>query len=205
MLKSVYAILLKNFTNNTDLIHELWNEVEMAYSAPHRHYHNLHHINHLFDQLHEHATEIRDEETMAFSVFYHDIVYVPGNSDNEDKSAELAIEHMKKLKAPSRQIDKCVDQILATKNHTYDVDHDTNLFTDADLSILGMPTPKYDDYRLQIREEFVEIPYDRFATGRQKLLQKMLDKSAIYKTLSFREKLEAQARENMQHELLELS
>ncbi len=110
-----------------------------------RHYHTLTHLEKLLEQLAP-ITGIDDWDTLLFALFYHDIVYKATRKDNEEKSAELARERLTQLQYPPQKMARCVAHILATQSHTPSADGDTNLFTDADLGILGTDTDTYRNY-----------------------------------------------------------
>jgi predicted metal-dependent HD superfamily phosphohydrolase len=51
MLETTFIELLTKYTNDNDLISELWDEVESNYSNKKRYYHTLEHLENLFAQL----------------------------------------------------------------------------------------------------------------------------------------------------------
>ena len=63
-------------------------ETVKKYSAKSRHYHDMNHICGMCDcwDLFKHKLKNPDEIFMA--IIYHDIIYKPTRSDNEEKSAE---------------------------------------------------------------------------------------------------------------------
>lgn len=128
-------------------------------------------------------------------------IYDSTKSDNEEQSAELAEKHMNELSVPSERIEKCVQQIIATKSHEVSENNDTNLFTDADLSILGQPWEEYSRYAQNVRKEYSQYPQLIYTSGRKKVLRHFLEMKRIYKTDWFFEKYEQQARENLEREL----
>lgn len=80
---------------------------------------------------------------VEFALFYHDIIYKVTRKDNEERSAIFAVERLKQLQEAGKSdlrlnniSTRCEKMILTTKTHTISDDNDTNLFTDADLSIL---------------------------------------------------------------------
>ena len=89
---------------------------------------------------------------MLFAVFYYDIVYNVKRTDNEEKSAALAVKRLESLGVAGEPIAICKMQILATKNHAISGINDTNLFTDADLMVLGQAPIVYNQYCQQIRK-----------------------------------------------------
>lgn len=95
---------------------------------------------------------------------------------------------------------KCQALILATKKHE-PADYETNLFTDADLSILGSDPGTYNRYLKNIRKEYAMYPDILYDPGRKKVLLHFLNMDQIFKTKEFSGQLEAQARKNLEAEL----
>lgn len=204
MLKDIYFQLARQYTNDEQKITTCWSEIETAHSSDGRHYHNLSHLENLVTQLSYVRQDITDWHTVLFSVFYHDIVYDVTQKDNEEKSAQLAAKRLTELSVPPLQTEKCVSQIIATKSHRIDDDPDTNLFTDADLSILGMEWALYEAYFQQVRREYAIYPDAVYKPGRKQVLHHFLQMERIFKTDPFYNKYELPARENMTHELAAL-
>jgi len=201
MLQQTYIELARKYTDNVDHIAELWNEIETKHSEKTRYYHTLEHLRHLLEQLTEIKAHIVDWDTILFTLFYHDVIYISSKSDNEEQSAELAAERMKQLAVPEAQIEKCIQQIIATKSHEVSENNDTNLFTDADLSILGQPWEEYSRYAQNVRKEYSQYPKLIYKEGRKKVLRHFLEMERIFKSDWFFEKYEQQARENLEREL----
>ena len=201
MLSDTYFQLARQYTNDEQKIAECWSEIEKAHSSSGRYYHNLSHLENLITQLSFCKEEIADWNTLLFSVFYHDIVYSVTQKDNEEQSAQLAEKHLSALQVPTLQIKKCTVQIIATKSHQFSDDPDTNLFTDADLSILGMEWPLYEAYYKQVRQEYAIYPDPVYKPGRTNVLKHFLQMEQIFKTTPFYNKYEQSARENLTHEL----
>jgi predicted metal-dependent HD superfamily phosphohydrolase len=138
-------------------------------------------------------------------VFYHDIVLDVFRSDNEEQSAAWAERVMLSIGVNSPRIDRCKRHILATKGHGVNADPDTNIFTDADLSILGSDSATYETYSKQIRQEYMRYDENTYKTSRKKILETFFRSPFIYKTESFKMKFEEQARENIEKELKTLT
>jgi predicted metal-dependent HD superfamily phosphohydrolase len=204
MLRDTYVQLVLKYSKDDQKVNGYWSEIATKHSTSVRYYHNLSHLENLVNQLSLVKQDITDWNTVLFSVFYHDIVYSATQKDNEEKSAQLAAARLKALAVPPLQIEKCVAQILATKSHQLSDDPDTNLFTDADLSILGMEWPLYEAYYKQVRQEYSIYPNREYKPGRKKVLQHFLDMEKIFKTDQFFSKYEVSARENLARELMTL-
>lgn len=204
MLRQTFIEMTQKYTDDIQLPEKLWDEVERNYSNKKRHYHTLIHLDNLYKQLTGVRNHIEDWDTILFSLFYHDIIYNPSSADNEEKSARLAKERLQLLSFPADKISKCVSQILATKGHSKSSDNDTNLFTDADLSILGENWDSYSDYFKKIRKEYSIYPDFVYNSGRKKVLNHFMNMESIYKTSPFSHKFEKSARENLTKELRSL-
>jgi predicted metal-dependent HD superfamily phosphohydrolase len=200
-MKQIFFQTASQFSTDEALILGLWQELEQNYTHKNRHYHTLRHIECVFEALKAHQKEIQDWESMVFAVFYHDAVYHVFKKDNEEKSAELAEKRLRSLHFPEPRIGLCKKHILATKKHTTSPNSDTNLLTDADLSILGADWVVYSEYTQQIRREYAVYPDPLYRPGRKKVLLHFLEMESIFKTAAFREKLEGKARENILNEI----
>jgi predicted metal-dependent HD superfamily phosphohydrolase len=201
VLKQTFIELLAAYTGDNNLIHELWTEIELNYSGKKRHYHTLQHLESLLQQLLQVKDEINNWHTVLFSLYYHDIIYNPLKSDNEEKSAALAEKRMKQLAVPAEISNACKAQIEATRKHLAASSNDTNYFTDADLSILGHDRETYAAYYKNVRKEYSLYPDIVYNPGRKKVLQHFLAMERIFKTAFFYNRFEAQARDNLRKEL----
>lgn len=204
-LKPTFESLLSTYQKSPNKIKIFWKEIMVNYNHPQRFYHTLTHLRNLFSILELKKNEIVDWEVVQFAVFYHDIVFDVSRSDNEEQSAVWAERVMQSLEIDPQRIDRCKRHILATKGHGIDIDPDTNLFTDADLSILGSDSETYEKYSNQIRQEYIQYDDNTYNTGRKKILETFLRSQFIYKTEAFKMKFEEQARENIEREFKTLS
>jgi predicted metal-dependent HD superfamily phosphohydrolase len=201
MLREKFVSLVSNYTEQSLTKVILWDEIENCHSHKSRYYHNLNHLTHLFESLKPVSDQIKDEDIIAFSIFYHDIVYDIKSKKNELKSAELAVNRLTDLNISAEKTQLVYNQILATKSHSTSDCNDTNLFTDADLSILGADWDDYELYLLQIRQEYKLYPNLIYNPGRKKVLLYFLDKKRLFKTDYFYNKFEDKAKSNLEKEL----
>ncbi|RZJ81020.1 MAG: hypothetical protein EOO47_05705 [Flavobacterium sp.] len=201
MLKETFVNLLSTYTQERELIDEFWAEIEKNYNGAKRFYHTLIHLENLLRQLTAVKAKIQNWDTLLFSLYYHDVIYNALKSNNEEKSAELAVARMVGLNLPQTMIDRCDAQILATKLHRQSDDNDTNYFLDADLSILGQPWEAYLKYSKNVRREYAIYPDLIYKPGRKKVLQHFISMERIYKTDYFFQELEATAKQNLEKEL----
>ena len=205
MMKLLFSELLTHYTTNKKLIGQLWTEIESSYSSPKRHYHTLHHLQHILDELSGVKQDISDWDTVLFSVFYHDITYNPLRRDNEERSAAIAENRLSTIDVPAEKIAGCQVQIMATKSHVWTGDKDTDYFTDADLAILGQEWAIYESYKAAIRKEYSLYPDLIYKPGRKAVVEQFLQQEKIFKTDPFFNRYEKQARVNLQKEMEEFS
>ncbi|MBO6796405.1 hypothetical protein [Maricaulis sp.] len=173
-----------------------------AYSEPHRRYHGLSHLAHIFDELDRWHTELQTPERCWMAAWYHDIIYDPKGAENEALSAERAARELPRLGAPTALVDDVRRLILATADHqSGGRDRDDALFLDIDFSILGAPDEVYDTYAEQIRKEYSWAPDDFYREGRAKFLDTAQARQRTFVTDEFETRLGARARANMRREI----
>ncbi|MDQ6609518.1 MAG: hypothetical protein M3Y85_06835 [Bacteroidota bacterium] len=209
MLHNQFTALLLRYTQNEALIQQLWDEIEKAYDDEERYFHNLSHLAQLYTALASLQTSIQDWDSLLFAVFYHDIAYdvvrYVLENDNEERSAATAEHALKSIEVPAYKIMLCKQHILATKTHLITTNNDTNIFIDADLSILGQPWEVYQPYMKNIRKEYSIYPDKIYNSGRLKVLKHFIAMPRLYKTDRFYQLYETSARENMSREVEILS
>ncbi|HEY1166991.1 MAG TPA: hypothetical protein VGE90_17570 [Chitinophaga sp.] len=201
-LKQTWLELTSRYCTNEELINSEFDKLIVQYATPGRYYHNLQHIEALLTLQGAYAAEIRNNEVLQLAIFYHDVIYNVLKSDNEEQSALAAGAFLQQTTFPPYQIITVMDYIRATKTHTGDEhDDDLDFLLDFDLSILGSPADVYIEYAQQIRREYNVYPDEVYHPGRKKVLTHFLEKPAIYRTATFREQYEVQARQNIAAEL----
>lgn len=201
MLKEIFIALVLRYNADVLLAEKLWSEIEKAYTGKKRYYHNLSHIEALYQLLLNNRSSIHNWDVVLFSLFYHDIVYNVLKKNNEQKSADIAVKRLNEIGFPGGHIELCFSQIIATSKHLLSDDKDTNIFTDADLSVLGKETAVYDEYCKQIRKEYSIFPDFVYIPGRKKVINHFLQMERIFKTDIFFNQYEQQAKENLYREL----
>ena len=200
MIQEEFLHAVNSYTAVGEAGNVLWKEIELRYGEKSRHYHTMTHIEDLLFQLIPVKGLFRNWHVVVFAIVYHDIIYKASRTNNEDKSAELAVERLNSIVFPSDLIERCREFILATKRHE-PVDREIDLFTDADLAILGSDPNSYQLYARQIRKEFAIYPDFVYKSGRKKVLLHFLQMPYVYKTIYFRDKYEVAARRNLEDEL----
>ena len=172
-------------------------ELISAYSAPNRHYHDLHHVRDCLDQMTSCQDQLHDPRAVAAAIWFHDAVYDPRQPDNEARSADLAEQYLRKAKEPDAFIAKVHDLILDTRHTAPPTTPDGRYLVDIDLSILGRPPEEFDAYDRAIRLEYAHVPEPQYRVGRAKVLRSFLAREFIYHTATFRDRYESRARANL--------
>lgn len=177
-----------------------------AYSAPHRFYHNLEHLEQVLRVIEEMSFLSRNTTALLLAAWFHDFVYDSTNQNNEEKSAAEAEVCLGKLKLPISLIKTVRELILITKKHwpqTGDIDQ--YILLDADLAIFGTAPVIYQSYLQKVRQEYAWVPIEEYRKKRQEILQIFLDRDRIYFTDYWCDKFEAQARKNIEAEIAYLT
>lgn len=155
-------------------------------ASPHRHYHTAHHLSlmmrhlaHTFDTYalgtDERLFALHQWDSWVIATLFHDIVYDPLRSDNEEQSAF----EMRMRMPPNPSIDLAEKMILATRSHKLLSGNDEesraiNYFLRADLSILWSFNPHtYEWYARGVRKEYSHVPNADYRIGLAKLITKL--------------------------------
>ena len=176
------------------------------YSEPHRHYHTLAHVEALQRWLQHWHALAREPQLIDAAIWFHDAVYDPRRSDNEQRSAELAHVELAAIGWPHDEVERVAALVLATQHHHADADDtDARLFLDLDLSVLAQSAPNYARYSAAVRSEYAWVDEARFRAGRSVVLRSFLERAAIYRTPELHAAWDAAARANLQAELNRLA
>lgn len=194
----------QNTVTNPEVGSRLLAEINLAYTHHSRHYHTLAHLDQLVAELKPFQDQFTCWDTVVFAIAYHDFIYKATARDNEEQSAAVASKRLKEIDFSASETTRCVEFILATKKHE-PVNREIDLFTDADLAILGTTPQRYQQYTMEIRKEYSVYPDLIYKPGRKKVLQHFLSMQRIYKTAEFYERYEQPARVNLKEELERLS
>jgi len=172
-----------------------------AYSAPNRHYHNLGHIEDCLAALASvDGLSAADQDVLTQAIWWHDVVYDPTRSDNEELSAQLAEQ------AVSASIRQEVGRLIRlTRTHQVAPDDRLgSILISIDLSILGAPIDRYDAYAAAIRKEFAHVPDEAYRSGRRDVLRRFTSRAVIYPYADFAKRHDHQARDNLAREIASL-
>ena len=176
-----------------------------AYSEPARFYHTAEHIRDCLVRFDPRRSTAQRPDEVEAAIWFHDAVYLPGGSDNEDRSAELARTTLTQSGVALPVAQRIADLVLATRHLSIPTDPDAALLCDIDLSILGRAPAEFDEFERRIRQEYAWVPESVYRSARSEVLGAFLIRGSIYQTSYFRERYEAMARENLTRALKSLA
>jgi predicted metal-dependent HD superfamily phosphohydrolase len=179
-------------------------ELLEAYRQPHRVYHTVSHLEACLAQFHLAQTEAEHTAEVEIALWFHDAVYTLNASDNERQSALWATRRLQQLGADTVSIDRIAAMIMATTHDREPATRDCALLLDVDVSILGQAPEQFALYERNIRREYHAIPTPQYCAGRVAILERFLQRPTIYYTPFFGERLEAQARWNLERSIAKL-
>lgn len=176
------------------------------WQEPQRRYHTVDHLTAVLDQVDVLAEYAVDPDVVRLAAWFHDAVYHPDRSENEERSARLAERALAEAGVPEPQAGQVARLVRLTVTHDpADDDPDGQVLCDADLAILAAPPTAYAAYTAAVREEYHFVPGDAFRAGRSAILRQLLDLPRLFRTPYGQEKWEATARYNLASELEMLS
>lgn len=181
-------------------------DVVGRHREPHRRYHGVRHVTWVVRHVHELAGEcpVADLGAVTAAAFFHDAVYDPRASDNEEQSALLAARVLAELGWLDHRCAVVGRLIRSTARHEADDDADCAVLLDADLAVLGADPAAYQAYVTGVRAEYAHVDAAAWRTGRSAVLRDLLARRPLYATAPARARWEARAGANMAAELAAL-
>lgn len=176
-----------------------------CYQSPGRVYHAWSHVVDCVDKLRTFPCE--SGRSVFLALLFHDAVYAPGKSDNEEQSAEDATRLLKQHSSlPEGEMAEVSRFIRATKHHRAapgEKSRDLQATLDIDMSILGAPAEAYRAYAEGVRREYCPVVTSEalFAAARVAFLSNVLAQPKIFHTADGIARWESTARENIAGEL----
>ncbi|MFJ6917920.1 hypothetical protein ACIQUX_28725 [Streptomyces sp. NPDC101133] len=176
------------------------------WQEPQRRYHTLAHLTAVLDHVDVLAEHADDVDVVRLAAWFHDAVYLPERSENEERSARLAERALPEAGVPAERTAEVARLVRLTVTHApAGDDRDGQVLCDADLAILASPPSAYAAYTAAVREEYHFVPNEAFRAGRAAILRQLLDLPALFHTPHGQREWEATARHNLAGELEMLS
>ena len=186
------------------------------WAEPQRRYHTLRHL----DAVLRAVDALADADTgsdkarldgarvdeVRLAAWFHDAVYAPDRSENEERSARLAERVLAELGLPPGVVAETARLVRLTVDHDPGPGDATGeLLCDADLAVLGGPPTAYAAYAAAVREEYAFVPEPDFRTGRAAVLRQLLALPRLFRTPAGAAAHEQRARANLTAELRTLT
>ncbi|MFJ8271304.1 hypothetical protein ACIQ8G_13290 [Streptomyces sp. NPDC094154] len=176
------------------------------WQEPQRHYHTVTHLAAVLDRVDVLERHADDPDAVRLAAWFHDAVYLPERSENEERSARLAERALPEAGVPAERTTEVARLVRLTVTHDpADDDRDGQVLCDADLAILAASPSAYAAYAAGVRKEYHFVPNDAFREGRASVLRQLLALPRLFRTPYGAENWEATARYNVTSELEMLS
>ena len=175
---------------------DIFEALATHYREPHRHYHTGGHINDCLSRMDLAKAALGHSASVELAIWFHDVIYLTGDPENERKSADWFAEKAAGVLSPEmiREVD---GYIMSTLHREKPDDEGAKFVVDVDLSGLGMAPESFKRDGDNIRKEFGDMSEIEFIRGQAGFLQKLLDRDSIYFTPFFYDLCEAPARRNI--------
>ncbi|MGP3687687.1 HD domain-containing protein [Streptomyces sp. IBSNAI002] len=176
-----------------------------AWAEPQRRYHTTVHLADVLARIDILAAHAADPAAVELAAWFHDAVYRPDRSENEERSAVLAERALPELGVDAARTAEVARLVRLTVTHD-PAPGDTNgeALCDADLAVLAGAPEAYAAYAAAVRDEYGFVPDDAFTTGRAGVLRQLLALPRLFRTPYGTAHWEAPARANLAAELARL-
>lgn len=163
--------ILKKYDINIDLnmIYDMWQESG-------RYYHNLDHLLDLINLINTDFERNRFDsnvyEKLIIVALFHDIIYDPSSSNNEEDSAEF----LKSVCSDLDKINDIIQSIIDTKNHTNSSEL-SEIFNEYDMDIVNRDIDSLIKWEDDIFNEYHKFyTTEEYKQGRIKFINSIIDK-----------------------------
>lgn len=172
------------------------------WGEPQRRYHTAAHLTAVLDRTDELADHADDPDAVRLAAWFHDAVYRPERSENEERSARLAQVALAEAGVEAGRVAEVARLVRLTVTHDpHAGDRNGEVLCDADLAVLAGTPAAYAAYAAAVREEYGFVPDDAFREGRAAVLRQLLGLPRLFRTETGYARWEAAARHNVGTEL----
>ena len=176
-------------------------ELQRRYGEPQRHYHTMQHLGECLAWFEREKALAERPGEVALALWFHDAIYDVHAHDNEALSADWAREAVRAAGASDEAAERIHLLVMATRHDAVPEGRDAELLIDIDLSILGAEPARFAEYERQVHAEYAFVPAEVRLPRRRAILQRFLDRDAIYATPRMHALLEDRARTNLQQSI----
>ncbi|MFH8614767.1 hypothetical protein ACH4E8_06775 [Streptomyces sp. NPDC017979] len=176
------------------------------WAEPQRRYHTTAHLAAVLTHVDALAGYADAPDLVRLAAWFHDAVYDPERSENEERSARLAERALTEAGLTADAVTEVARLVRLTVTHAPSPD-DANgaVLCDADLAVLASPPDAYAAYAAAVREEYGFVPPAAFRHGRAEVLRHLLSLDRLFHTPYGTREWEAPARANLTSELTRLT
>ncbi|MEU0159257.1 hypothetical protein ABZ154_10555 [Streptomyces sp. NPDC006261] len=172
------------------------------WDEPQRRYHTTAHLTAVLDRIDTLAGYAADAHAVRLAAWFHDAVYRPDRTENEERSAALAERALPEAGVGEAVTAEVARLVRLTVTHDpAEGDRNGEVLCDADLAILAGGPQEYAAYAAQVREEYGFVPDEAFRAGRAAVLRQLLALPRLFRTPHGATEWEARARHNLATEL----
>nr|WP_229852347.1 hypothetical protein [Streptomyces albospinus] len=176
------------------------------WDEPQRRYHTTDHLTAVLDRIDELADHAEDLPAIQLAAWFHDAVYRPDRSENEERSAALAERALPELGIDAPRTAEVARLVRLTVTHDPAADdRNGQVLCDADLAVLAGSPDRYAAYAAAVRAEYAFVPDPDFRSGRAAVLRQLLALPHLFRTPHGQAHWEQPARHNLTTELSLLS
>ena len=186
--------LVNGADDNSAAVYQL---LEDAYREPQRFYHTMQHIDHCLEMFDDCRALLTQPDAVELTIWFHDAIFVPGNGDNEARSAVLYQELAQD--AHSEEYRRVVPRMVLATLHNGDTldDEDTRYLVDIDLSSFGLPWDEFLRDSQNLRRENRQTDDETYYRSQCGFQRGLLAREQFFLTEFFRQRFETRARENL--------
>jgi len=172
-----------------------------GYREPQRYYHTPQHIEHCLGWFDQCRSLVASPDALELAIWFHDVIYEPGNPDNEIRSAALYLQLSDSVHAQDTR--GLVDlMIMATLHLGSELDDgDADYMVDIDLSSFGLPWKEFLRDSENLRREAAHLSDAEYQQKARAFHQSLRARDRFFYTDFFAERLEARAHENIERYL----
>ncbi|MEU9604967.1 hypothetical protein [Streptomyces sp. NPDC048057] len=176
------------------------------WAEPQRRYHTTAHLAAVLTHVDALAAHADAPDLVRLAAWFHDAVYLPERSENEERSARLAERALTEAGLEGAAVAEVARLVRLTVTHAPAPD-DANgaVLCDADLAVLASPPDAYAAYAAAVREEYGFVPSAAFRRGRSEVLRHLLSLDRLFHTPHGTHVWERPARANLTSELTRLT
>lgn len=202
MLEDRWLTLMNSLGLSENL--DEFTKIRDGYSEKHRHYHTIEHLENVLSDLDRVRESADAPNEIEVALWFHDVIYKPFSSKNEEDSANMARVFLVRYGCTSEITERIYNLIMATAHTTQIGTRDEKLITDIDLAILGSEESRYEIFEKAVRKEYRRVPMFLYKKKRKEILTSFLERERIFDNELFFQEFEENARRNLESAIARL-